>query len=265
MEVDQTNHVDETNLEEISDNDESTGISAWADCMTKILSTTKPASQRFTPLSRAKKMDRKKPSKEEEQECDFEITHSENMENDLTTASEPKTEKEKLTTAQNSASLNKKLKMKNMKLKLRANVSWKDMDRERTLRKVATKGVVQLFNAVRAQQRDLDHKLEEAGPLDSRRTAVLNNVDKKRFLDYLMSGKRSQSEHIDNPVKSESIAEEEEDESESSSNEDNSEPLNDKKHRLRKCFSTISNENGLSRKSRFWDLSDEEANDTDEA
>lgn len=92
---------------------------------------------------------------------------------------------------------------RNQKLELRVKPSWKDIDRERVLRKVATRGVVQLFNAVRIQQKDLEHQLEEAGPLDSRKEAVLNNINKRKFLDVLMSGKRAKSEQVDNPIKSE--------------------------------------------------------------
>lgn len=92
---------------------------------------------------------------------------------------------------------------KNQKLELRVKPSWKDIERERALRKIATRGVVQLFNAVRIQQKDLQHQLEEAGPLDSRKEAVLNNINKRKFLDVLMSGKRAKSEQVDNPVKDE--------------------------------------------------------------
>lgn len=92
---------------------------------------------------------------------------------------------------------------KNRKLELRVKPSWKDIERERALRKIATRGVVQLLNAVRIQQKDLQHQLEEAGPLDSRKEAVLNNINKRKFLDVLMSGKRAKSEQVDNAVKEE--------------------------------------------------------------
>lgn len=97
---------------------------------------------------------------------------------------------------------------KNQKLELRVKPSWKDIERERALRKIATKGVVQLFNAVRIQQKDLQNQLKEAGPLDSRKEAVLNNMNKRKFLDVLMTGKRAKSEHVDNPIKSENVKEE---------------------------------------------------------
>lgn len=92
---------------------------------------------------------------------------------------------------------------KNKALALRIKPSLMDREREKAFKKIATKGVVQLFNAVRVQQKDLAEKLDEAGPLDHRKDAVLNNINKKKFLDVLMGGKRSKSELVDNPVKDE--------------------------------------------------------------
>lgn len=92
---------------------------------------------------------------------------------------------------------------KNKTLALRIKPSLMDREREKAFKKIATKGVVQLFNAVRVQQKDLEQKLDEVGPLDHRKDAVLNNINKKKFLDVLMGGKRAKSELVDNPVKDE--------------------------------------------------------------
>lgn len=92
---------------------------------------------------------------------------------------------------------------KNKKLCLRVKPSMMDWERERMLKRIATKGVVQLFNAVRAQQKDLHRKLEDVGQLDHKRDAVLNNINKKKFLDVLMGGARAKSEMVDNPIKDE--------------------------------------------------------------
>ena len=51
--------------------------------------------------------------------------------------------------------------------------------------------MVQLFNAVRQQQMDIDKKLGEAGPLERKREKVLKNIDKRAFLDVLMGGTKS--------------------------------------------------------------------------
>ncbi|KAJ8946423.1 hypothetical protein NQ314_008905 [Rhamnusium bicolor] len=67
---------------------------------------------------------------------------------------------------------------------------------ERTLQKIATKGVVQLFNAVKMQQNEISEKLKEAGPLEVRKEKVLKDLDKRAFLDVLM-GAKSQKVDID--------------------------------------------------------------------
>ncbi|KAJ8975212.1 hypothetical protein NQ317_000210 [Molorchus minor] len=69
-----------------------------------------------------------------------------------------------------------------------------EKDRERTLQRIATKGVVQLFNAVKMQQKEIGGKLKEAGPLEVKKEAILKNLDKRTFLDVLMGEK---SENID--------------------------------------------------------------------
>lgn len=74
-------------------------------------------------------------------------------------------------------------------LRIKPNILNKD--RERTLAKIATKGVVQLFNAVRVQQKEINNKLKEAGPTEVKRDKVLKSIDKRAFLDVLM-GEKSQ-------------------------------------------------------------------------
>ena len=77
------------------------------------------------------------------------------------------------------------------------------MDRERTFRKIAQKGVVQLFNAVKGQQSEITRRLGTT-KLESKREEIIKNQgNKKEFLDVLMSGPRSKSELIDQPVKNE--------------------------------------------------------------
>lgn len=67
-----------------------------------------------------------------------------------------------------------------------------EKDRERVLTKIATRGVVQLFNAVKMQQNTITRKLDEAGPLEVRKEKVLKSIDKNSFLDVLM-GQKSQN------------------------------------------------------------------------
>lgn len=88
-------------------------------------------------------------------------------------------------------------------LGLRVRPSVGDFQRERTLKKIATRGTVQLFNAVRQQQRDVNQKLQEAGKAEYKREKVLKNLSKKEFLNVLMNGPRAKSELVDNLVKKE--------------------------------------------------------------
>lgn len=103
-------------------------------------------------------------------------------------------------------------KPKNKKLLLRNKPTIKDFERERALKKIATKGVVQLFNAIRTQQKDLDEQIKDAGPLDHKKDAVLQNINKKKFLDVLMGGKRAKSETVDADIKDEIKEESDDDE-----------------------------------------------------
>jgi len=66
----------------------------------------------------------------------------------------------------------------------------KDRIKEKRLAKMATRGVVQLFNAVRDQQKTLKTSLNKAGLSTTKRDKVYKNLDKDAFLDVL-SGKKN--------------------------------------------------------------------------
>ncbi|XP_029594025.1 RRP15-like protein [Salmo trutta] len=61
----------------------------------------------------------------------------------------------------------------------------KDRENERNLQRVATRGVVQLFNAVRNHQKTVDEKVKEAGGSERRKAKLLSSVSKKDFIDVL--------------------------------------------------------------------------------
>ncbi|KGL78555.1 RRP15-like, partial [Tinamus guttatus] len=63
----------------------------------------------------------------------------------------------------------------------------KDRDRERNLQRIATRGVVQLFNAVRAHQKNVDEKVKKAGKSERQRAKLMSSVSKKDFIDVLRS------------------------------------------------------------------------------
>lgn len=67
-----------------------------------------------------------------------------------------------------------------------------DRARERHFTKLATKGVVQLFNAVREQQKTIKSQLNAVGNSVTKREKVFKNIDKEGFLEVL-SGKRKRS------------------------------------------------------------------------
>lgn len=160
------------------------GNSGWADAMRKILQTKKPKRKKTIVLSKAKRLCDIKEKEDKESSLDIEKIKEEVKE-------EIKEEKDVV----------KKPQLKEKKLGIRIKPSIMDRERERTLQKIATKGVVQLFNAVKQQQGEINKKLSEAGPLERKREQVLRSIDKTKFLDVLMGG--SKSIPVDNDVKNE--------------------------------------------------------------
>merc|ERR1712020_371481 len=61
----------------------------------------------------------------------------------------------------------------------------KDRTREKILCKLATKGVVQLFNAVREQQKTIKTQLNSVGGSVRKREKVYKNMDRQTFLNVL--------------------------------------------------------------------------------
>lgn len=225
------------------------GNSGWANSILKVLQTTKPETQNKTVLSRAKKI--KGPNAQNgkaKKDYDFEIEGAEvKEESDNDVKPEESALDAQLTRNQR----------KNVPLQLRVKPSFRDIERERSLRKVATRGTVQFFNAVRIQQKDIKQQLEDAGPLDSRQDAVLNNIDKRKFLDVLMSGKRAKSAVIDNAVKKEEQESDSDDDEEATDDDDDEMPagsVSKKKSEwnvLREDFMT-------NKKIKHWDEEDEQ-------
>lgn len=76
---------------------------------------------------------------------------------------------------------------------LRVKPNILDKEKEKLLSKIATRGVVQLFNAVKNQQKDIQKKMEDAGPLERKKEKVIKNLDKNQFLDKLMGQSKSEN------------------------------------------------------------------------
>ncbi|XP_066282273.1 RRP15-like protein [Branchiostoma lanceolatum] len=60
-----------------------------------------------------------------------------------------------------------------------------EKERERALQRIATRGVVQLFNAVKKEQKTIQEKLQEAGPTESKKAKAMSSISKGSFLDKL--------------------------------------------------------------------------------
>jgi hypothetical protein len=63
---------------------------------------------------------------------------------------------------------------------------------EKHLKRLATKGVVQLFNAVNKQQKEIKTKLDDAGSSETKRSKIIGSVDKRQFLEMLKGQNVSQ-------------------------------------------------------------------------
>jgi len=168
------------------------GVKGWAGSMAKVLK-----SEKSSVLSKAKKVEdvaKKKEKKSYTFEIDGEDEQDAEDEKPDQTALERALEKRKYRERREN-------KLRVFSLRLKPSVT--DLDRERTFKKIATRGVVQLFNAVKNQQSEINRQLQST-KLESKREEIIRSVDnKKHFLNQLMSGPRSKSELVDKTVKKE--------------------------------------------------------------
>lgn len=173
-----------------SDNETNkSGNPGWADAMQKILRTKKPKRKKSVVLSKAKKL------------CDIKKVKEENFPIETgAVKKEPKVETSNDSSTSAIAQTQKRDRRRDhLGIRVKPNIA--DRERERMLQKIATKGVVQLFNAVKQQQTEINKKLVEAGPLERKKQMVLESIDKNAFLDVLMGG--SARIRLDNAVKDE--------------------------------------------------------------
>ena len=76
--------------------------------------------------------------------------------------------------------------------KARKKPSVLDMAQERKFQLLATKGVVQLFNAVSKEQKKMDAELKTA-KTEAKKSRMISSFDKKGFLDMLMKDSGTKS------------------------------------------------------------------------
>ncbi|KAM5205307.1 RRP15-like protein isoform 3-T7 [Hipposideros larvatus] len=123
----------------------------WADAMAKILNRTTPKSKP-TILVKNKELDKEK----------------------------EKLKQERLERRQQ---LDKKREWE-MMCRVKPDVA-KDKETERNLQRIATRGVVQLFNAVQKHQKNVDDKVQEVGGSIRKRAKLISAVSKKDFISVL--------------------------------------------------------------------------------
>ncbi|XP_037532403.1 RRP15-like protein [Nematolebias whitei] len=61
----------------------------------------------------------------------------------------------------------------------------KDRETERALQRIATRGVVQLFNSVRKHQKTTNDRLKDAGGSERKKSKILSSVSKRDFISVL--------------------------------------------------------------------------------
>ncbi|XP_078000975.1 RRP15-like protein [Glandiceps talaboti] len=122
--------------------------SGWADAMSKILGKQSNA----TILSKDRSLKKKLREKEEEEVVDVRL---------------------------------KKTQKRNWEEMARVRPKVTEKEHEKSLQRIATRGVVQLFNAVKKQQKTLDKKLQQVGPSERKRGKVMASMTKGDFVDLL--------------------------------------------------------------------------------
>ncbi|KAJ8673443.1 hypothetical protein QAD02_004705 [Eretmocerus hayati] len=162
-------------IDDSGDGNKTIANPGWADAMKKILNTKKPKKKKTIVLSKAKKLNEVIP-KPQEKVVPFEVE---------TEAGEIKVDTIKVETAAGDGekSLEQKKRKRKESLGIRVKPNVLDREREKRLQRIATNGVVQLFNAVRQQQKEIEEKLVEAGPLERKREKAMKNIDRRAFLD----------------------------------------------------------------------------------
>lgn len=141
---------------ELSDSENAAGASVganvgWADAMAKILNKKTPKSKP-TILVKNRELDKEKEKLKQE-----------------------RLEKRK--------QLDKKREWE-MMCRVKPDVV-QDKEAERNLQRIATRGVVQLFNAVQKHQKNVDEKVREAGGSIRKRAKLLSAVSRKDFISVL--------------------------------------------------------------------------------
>lgn len=173
--ADKSSQSDSNDENENLEESEKIANEGWADSLAKILGSSKPKNKKTLVLSRAKKHSEEVKS-EKEKKPDFEVIGKEEQvdPSSVTDATEPVAKKKKLE-----------------KPSIRVKPTILEKDREKILSKIATKGVVQLFNAVRNQQKSIEKQIDRKDLTETKKEKILKKFDKRTFLDTLMGNTKS--------------------------------------------------------------------------
>ena len=159
---------DEFGSGEDEEEEEEEGNTGWADAMAKVLAMGKNSDKPVSVLSKAKKDNVKKKVGE--------LVEGENGEQKVL---EPLAVR--------------KARKKEIDSIGRVMPSVLERNTEKALSRTATRGVVQLFNAVRDHQKDMKVKLKEAGGSFRKQEKVYKSLDKSSFVEMLTGKKMSKS------------------------------------------------------------------------
>ncbi|XP_067118577.1 RRP15-like protein [Centruroides vittatus] len=169
-----------------SDMDNSNFNPGWADAMSKVL---RMKSKKLTILKKAKKDS----EIVEKAKKDIEIV---NEKGELITEISKEKKQDDYSCYQHEKKLfleqkQKKLLWINM---CRTKPDISEKQKERALNRIATRGVVQLFNAVRQHQKTLGEKLSTAGNSEVKKEKVIKSFTKGGFLDRLKNKEKKSEE-----------------------------------------------------------------------
>ncbi|XP_071962494.1 RRP15-like protein [Antedon mediterranea] len=136
---------------EVEDNEESTGVGeGWADAMAKILQK-KVTNDGSAMLAKSKSYEKEKKKEKSDYEDQKKLRDTKKAWEDI-------------------AYVKPKIELKEI---------------ERGFQRTATRGVVQLFNAVKKEQKTLESKLTEVGASERKRAKVESSMSKGQFLNLL--------------------------------------------------------------------------------
>jgi len=191
---DSTNNIgggnDEENDESEASDDE--GNAGWADAMSKVLCMGKNTEKKVSILSKAKKDN---------------VAKKATTESGDTATTEGVEEVKENTKPESWAVM--KAKKKEIDSIGRKKPDILDRSNEKMLAKIATRGVVQLFNAVKEHQKSVKGQLNQAGKSFRKREKVFKNIDKNKFLEVLTGKPSNPDEPPSKKAKEELVKKEE--------------------------------------------------------